>query len=360
MLLIDIKMRKFLLFMLIVAFFSSARGNILMPQAWISEILVDSSGNWTIEMGFYEYGITDIDSVRLETSSGSSIISFYEVIYYGDCEPFDSLAVITASNLLFPLTINPAGDYVKLVSYTWDTEVIDEVAFGNYPGSFLDCILEGESVSCYEWKGVCIDSSPSIGQGNDGNGGRWGYFSGVILDPSGVPITSGWVNIETNTVITLYPDEQGFFNQAIMARRYTFDTILHKVPPYPPTVYAYTCEPVDFCIRPDSSFYHDIITTSLIIGLEEPNTVNENAVTIAPNPFSDHVEFYFNLGNDGYVGNLSLSIFTLDGKEVELIQLQPGQANYSWVPAGSVTSGTYIYRLENDKGIIKTGKFVKL
>jgi hypothetical protein len=142
-----------------------------MPRAYVSEILADSLGNWTIEMGFYPDENLMVDSVRLVTSSGSSMIIYYEVLFPGGNDPFDSLALITSANLAIPVAINPQGDFVRLVSYVWGEEQIDEITFGNYPGSYLDCIQFGESVTCINWMDFAIDTSPSIGFGNSEGGG---------------------------------------------------------------------------------------------------------------------------------------------------------------------------------------------
>jgi hypothetical protein len=182
----------------------------------------------------------------------------------------------------------------------------------------------------------------------------------VILDPSGNPITGGFVNIVGNAYLTLYPDEQGYFSNNVHSRRFTFDTIKHYNPPWPYNVDTYTCEPVDFCLRPDSSFSQDIICTSLVMGIDDKESSVENVVTVAPNPFSDKVTFYFNLKNYPSPRDLEFSIYTLDGKEIYQVYLQPDQKRIDWNPSGNISPGTLIYKLENRNSIVKTGKFVKL
>jgi hypothetical protein len=350
-------MKKLLFTILIVMLVSGVRANLATPQAFISEIFVDSTGNWTIEMGFYGWDAGDIDSIWLVTSSGGSLITYYSVIA-ADTGSYDSLSVITNANLANPVSINPEGDFVKLISYAWGDDPYDKVAFGDYPGSYLDCIRNGESVISISPQDFCIDSSPTIGLGNDSEGYR-GYFSGTIYDLTGNPVTTGFISIVGNAYLALYPDDQGNFNAYIPSRRFTFDTIEHYMPPWPWTVKTYTVEPVDFCIRPDSSHYQDIITTSLVIGVDEQDQQNENIVTVAPNPFSDKVVFYFNL-KDNDTGGMDFFIYSLDGREMQHIGLSPDQMKFEWAPSGNISSGTYIYRLKNNNDIIKTGKFVRL
>jgi hypothetical protein len=348
-------MKKIILLALLIVCISGIRANIAAPQAFISEILVDSTGNWTIEMGFYDWP-EDIDSIWLVTSSGGSLVTYYTVIS-AETGCFDSLSVITSSNLANPVSINPEGDFVKLISYAWGDDLYDIVSFGDYPGSYLDCIRNGESVIWSLQMAFCIDSSPTIGLGNDSEGYR-GYFSGIIYDLSGNPITTGFVSIVCNANLTFFPDDQGNFNEYIASRRFTFDTVQHHMPPWPWTVQTYTIEPVDFCLRPDSTYSQDIITTSLVIGIDDKEVIDENIVTIAPNPFSDKVDFYFNIKNQDR--EFIFSIYSLDGKKILKLNMDEDQKKLQWHPSDEIPPGTYIYRLENENKSLKTGKFVRL
>lgn len=355
-------MKKSLFIILLIACFSVVRANIASPQAYISEVLVDSIGNWTIEMGFYEWDIEEIDSIWLETSSGNSLITFFTLIPVSG--HFDSLAVITNANLSGPVSINPEGDYVKLISYSWGDNPFDYVAFGNFPESQIDCIKEGESVIFLSYvqsagpaQSFCLDISPTIGSENDTTGAL-GTYTGMVYNLSGNPFTEGFFDLQDvqNCVIFIQPD--GSFTERIFSRRYTIDTINLRLPPWPWTHEIYAIEVIDFCIRPDSSHYEDIITTSLIIGVEEPEKPDENIVTIAPNPFSDIVDFYFNLKNPE--DEQDFAIYSLDGKKIIQIRLDDGQRKYQWQPSAEISSGTYIYQLRTKKGVLKTGKFIRL
>nr|NQU92373.1 hypothetical protein [Bacteroidota bacterium] len=137
----------------------------------------------------------EIDSIRLVTSAGSSIVASYIVLPGEGYPNFDSLSIITNSNLRNPISIDPQGDQVKLISYVWDDDPFDSVPFGNFPGSTLDCIQDGESISYITYVqsmgitgGFCMDISPTIGYGNDTTGAL-STFSGQIFDPFGQVIT---------------------------------------------------------------------------------------------------------------------------------------------------------------------------
>jgi hypothetical protein len=343
---------------MMLACFTSA--NVIVPRAWISEILIDSAGNWAIEMGFADIPSSVFDSVLLVTSSGSSIISFFEVNIDGGMEPFDSLSVITNENLVSPVFINPQGDFVRLVTYLWGNEATDEIVFGNYQGSFLDCIYQGESVVCHDWDEFCIDTSPTIGTKNCDGIGYYGVFSGQVLDPAGIPLTGGYVKIIGNGTLSLSLDSLGYFFEGDLARRYTFDTIKHFHPPWPNNGDIYTVEPVDFCLRPDSSVYQDIICTSLVMGIEEEIPKTESMVVVAPNPFTDHVTFYFKLPGQNKEEEMQLSFYTLEGKMIERMELSASMQKTDWFPESNVPAGVLVYQLEKDGKVVKTGKFTRI
>jgi hypothetical protein len=361
-------MKKSIMILILITVVFSARGNVAPPQAYISEILVDSSGNWTIEMGFYQWDIPIIDSIRLVSSSGSSIITSFTLIPGGGSFYFDSLSVITNDNLANPITFNPNGDLVKLISYVnlWGADPVDSVAFGDYPGSMLSCIHEGESViyAMYNigtggtW-GFGIDSSPTIGTMNDTTGAM-GNFSGIVYDLEGNPFTGGYFGLPFIEGMVIHINPDGSFSERVLSHRITFDTIKLHLPSRLHTIETYIIEPVDFCLRPDSSHYQDIITTSLVIGIKEKKEDIENIVVISPNPFTDKVTFYINRKNSHSTDELTLLIYSLEGRELHRVLLSQDKKRFEWAPGRSVLPGTFIYRLEMNNQAIKSGKFIKM
>ncbi|HPS62846.1 MAG TPA: hypothetical protein PLK82_07285 [Bacteroidales bacterium] len=180
---------------------ASAQANVTPPKAFISEVFFSSSGDWTIELGFYPYYYSEFDSILIESSSGSSRISQCSSIAGGGWPNFDSLAVITSANLVYPVAINPLSDYIKVSSYMFGYVHSDYLAIGNYPGSVVDCRQGTESIIYITYfsggqvlKGFCIDQSPTIGFGNDTTGAMATY-SGMVFDPSGNVFPEGLLYI---------------------------------------------------------------------------------------------------------------------------------------------------------------------
>ncbi len=159
------------------------------PMAILREIMVDSDGNWTVELWLYQEQA--IDSIQIGFSNGNSIIDNYTLI------PPDDLVLINNSNLVNPISVNPDGDYIVIRSWGSGYWHYDSLAFGNYPGSYLDCTSGGESyafIGFYtgvNWReGFSIDETPTMGFEND-NIGAIADFTGDMYDPEGSPIYEG-------------------------------------------------------------------------------------------------------------------------------------------------------------------------
>jgi hypothetical protein len=343
-----------------------AMGNIAPPKAFISEVFFDGSGNWTIELGFYPYYYSEIDSIRIESSTGSSIINFCTLTPGGGSPNFDSITVITKLNLVAPVSINPNADYIKVTSYIFGYGTYDYVAFGNYPGSFLDCKQNSESIAYVSYSlgpaytsSFCIDRSPTPGYGNDTTGAMCN-FSGKVYDLSGNAFTNGMFSLPPlmNTTIEIQPD--GSFFERVFARRYMFDTLTLYFPPWPYAAQTYTVEHVDFCVRPDGQHTQDIITTSLVTAIDKHKPDNENIVVVSPNPFTEKVSFYFNMGKQYPGDEITLSIYGPDGRLLKQVKLTVDQNSYEWIPDESVPAGVLVFTLMKNGQTVKSGKLLKL
>ena len=340
--------------------------NIAPPKAFISEIYFGSSGNWTLELGFYSYFYSGIDSIIIESSGGSSKITNCALVSGGGYPCFDSVAVITNANLFVPVPVNPLADYIKVTSYVSGYETCDYVAFGNYPGSFLDCRQTGESVAyaAYDPGGAmtrsfCIDRSPTIGYANDTTG-VLSNFTGKVYNLSGNVFTQGFFSLPPldNTTIHIQPD--GSFFERVFARRYTFDTITIYFPPWPYAHQTYVIDPVDFCLRPDTFHTQDIIAKSIVTSGEKHETDQENAVVVSTNPFTDRVTFFFNIPGLGLPDDVEFAIYGQDGRQLKQLRLAMNQKKWEWVPGEHIPAGLLLFQLSKNGQVIKSGKLLKV
>jgi hypothetical protein len=330
-------------------------GNSGPPMALLREVLIDSLGNWQVEL--YLYQATAIDSIWIGFSSGTSLVSNYTLI-----AP-DDLVLIDNSNLSTPLSVNPEGDYIIVRSwgsYYWH---YDSLAFGNYQGSYLDCADQGASYSFQEIynngysASFSIDKTPTMGFVND-NSGAVANFSGMVYDPDGLGFAEGdFPFVVGNLLIKINPD--GSFNRPIFARKYQCEDITIKFPPYPYTYIDYSIVPMDFCAVPDTSIHEDFITTGYV-NTSEPLAEKDLLVIVSPNPFSTFVTFYWNSSTVQVNDNLELCIFDQQGKQLLRETVQTGLQRFQWNPEGSLSPGIYIYHLLKNGQDVSTGKIVRI
>ncbi|MCX6256933.1 MAG: hypothetical protein NTW49_03400 [Bacteroidia bacterium] len=338
------------------------KANIAPPKSFISEFKIDSTGIWQLEIGFYSSEISGIDSIKLESSTAGSVIVSFILIPGTGYPGFDTLSVISVSNLKNPVTFNPEGDYVKLISYSWGNETYDYFAFGNYPGAELSCINIGESAAFVYYiqsegytGGFCIDSSPTINSGNDTTG-CLASLSGHVFDSTGNFLTQGCFYLPAlmNTRFTIHSD--GSFSERILSRRYIADKIDYYYV-YNESI-CYLVQPFDICIRPDSSAIQDIHFTGIYTNVD--NIPVFEKVTTSPNPFTGKLSFYINLKSIKPNDNLSIEIFDQDGKILSQLKVDQNQTRIDWFPGSDVKPGILTYSLVLNELMISSGKIVKL
>jgi hypothetical protein len=351
-------MKRSLIFIIFLSLFYNSSGNIAPPQAFISEIYWDNNMNWTLEIGFWEWYAWEIDSMIVETSSGTAMILDFELLPGNGFPNFDSIAVLTSDNLSNPLTINRPGDFVKITSYSWGVRT-DMVTFGNYPGSFLDTICNGESISYIYYISspgyvatFCTDKSPTIGMGNDTTG-VMADFTGKAYQPSGDEFTSGYFYF---CVGNLRADIQsdGSFSSRVPSRRYEMDDIMY----YSPKMHYMVDPQFSFFVKPDSTIDHDI-HTDFFISLEEKDEKEPVRVITYPNPFTTSIKFCLELTQSTYYQDMVFVIHDNAGKHIIEKAIEPKEIEFTWTPPDELKPGIYYYSLYSRNELIKSGKVIK-
>ncbi|MHC1777026.1 MAG: T9SS type A sorting domain-containing protein [Lentimicrobium sp.] len=347
---------KRLLFLVFPLLFSNliTLANSAPPMALLREVLFDSSGNWSVEL--YLYQEPYIDSIWVEFSSGGACVTSYTLI-----AP-DDLTVIDNSNLSTPLTVNPDGDYIIIRSFGASYSHYDSLAFGNYPGSILDCIHTGVSYAWIEipvngWSsGFSIDKTPTMGLIND-TSGAVAYFSGTAYKVNGEVFTAGEIVFVPEVLsISIHPD--GTFNHPIFVRRYDCEEI--RIIQYSPYSYAdYTIVPLEFCALPGSTVHEDFVTTGLVTNSQNVK-MKDPLVIVSPNPFTTAITFYWSAPAFSPNDFTELSIFDEQGKQLLKERIRIDSQKYQWNPEGHVPSGVYVYQLVRNGLAVSSGKIVRL
>ena len=290
-------------------------GNVIFPQAYISELAFDSLGGWILELNFYEHPDSlHIDSIILETYAGDSKIANYTAF-----QPHENsiyLAVITQDSLVVPLQISRDSDLITISSYHGHTGYDVQLHIGTY----LWGIPEGHSAvvipHCTEcggfinpWTCYMLDNSPTIGEINDLEGTR-ATVQGFVHNMNNIPITDSLLYAYAGFIET---DENGYYYaEDVLSRYYSFDTVTLWG-----TIYTFDYEPVSLMVFPDSLYVQDLVLLSVHNWLSVPG-VDQDVVKIAfyPNPFNSNTRLYISIQNEMVFTQASLEFYDNKGRKV--------------------------------------------
>jgi hypothetical protein len=353
-------MKKLIFVLLLSLFVINAKGNIAEFRPFIYEFHLDEDGSWHLELGYIWWNYPGmLDGMILESSSNS--FGFNEGMgdSFDNCDYYHFMELFSQSNFNLPEFFNPAGDFIRFISYGTSGEFETFITFGNYPNADYPCFGAGKSLIKLDngFSGFQISNEPSLGFCNDYNN-VYGHFSGVILDPTEEPFPGGFFSIPGSCQDISF-DSYGAFDTEILTGSYSFDTLVISCSSYPFGSGKYVTEPVVFCLCPDSSFYCVVKTIDIITNITEPKVSYENTVTVSPNPFVEKATFYFNYENMELYDQISIKIFNADGVLVIHEPLNTRQASFVWYPSEPIKSGMLVYHFIKNDQVIKTGKIIK-
>lgn len=300
-----------------------------------------------------------IDSIHIISEDGMARI--INIVPVAGGYSFDSLAVITNSDLSNPVTIDPEYDRVKVRSWIGGDWVDEMITLGSYPGSYLDCFNPEESICGGEYALRFMDSSPSMGFPNSDTAGTTGMFSGTIYDPQGAPLVAEYFTFYTgggyyNESIAINPD--GSFGEPIRRRHNSYDEVWVRYSGTDSYV-VYRIEAHDYCMEYGYNHHHQDIITLFAVGIENIEGSQENMVIVHPNPFREEITFTFDqLKLQGYE-NLMLRVSTLEGKPVEEIVPGTMTESFKWSPNHSLPAGVLVYQLFSGNKLLSSGKMIK-
>lgn len=355
---------KRIAFMLVLALGISFSGlsNVVIPKAYISEVFVDTNGSWTIELGFVEF-FSYTDSIWVETSSGSALVTSYDTVISVPGNFFDTLVLITNSNLSAPLSIDMHNDILTVSSHLaapWSGVETHELVFGSNP---VPCIQEGESICTIVDGSIlfCINKVPSLGEANTLSTCT-ALVNGTIYDASGNPFPEGVVTFRGIMGSMFGPefttDANGQFSDDIPARKYGgYASFMY--PGQWGTFYFFQILGIDTCFRPDETYSLDIQTDAVITGTRAQNLAGQRMVTVFPNPFDNKVKFLVDFPIEKIGDECQLQIFGLDGKVVFIKPFNAKNKTIEWSPGEHVPAGIYTYQLMQAGEILQSGKLIR-
>ncbi len=346
---------------LTICFFFSAGSLLSNPvyllPACISEFKTGPNNSWIIEIGFNYRGAYykgDYDSIFVETSSG---ISRLRLDYIPDST---SLWVITSDSLITPLSVNPSGDCVKLISYlaiyfTPHGEV-DSLSYGDYPAAMFPAIPSGYSICKLNRILFCEDKTPTIGSPND-TCGTCGTLTGFMYDRDYKSVLSG--DFRVYFPIVFAPD--GRYSTRVYATTFSTNMIVEVNDQGGQSI---RIDDISAFVSPDTVVVRDIHFTD-VVGVKEknPGVHFSPGIMNYPNPFNSTTNFVVTLPGDRKYAGARIEICNSIGQRIAVIRV-PNGSTYRWEgkdDAGkSMPSGLYLYRLILDGKTCGKGSMILL
>ena len=329
-----------------------------MPQVTISELYFADQNSWILELDIFEetyYQAGMFDSVFISSTSGIAKIK-PEVFKEGEF-----FFLVTSDSLLAPLSINPQGDCIKIITYETYTSLslIDSLRFGNYPGSCVSDILQGYSVCKLRHNLFVKDKSPTLGSPNDTTG-TCGTLIGFIYDIENELISKSNFYLDSD----LYFDDIGQFNTRVYSLSYG-TTYLTEI--LGPGNYKYfKIDTLKLNLQPDSTYHQNIyLLSDYIVGINETTHKPDEELLLInyPNPLNATTTFKIK-----WPANLSniekrIFIFDITGQLINVIKLGD-QQTATWDGRDQqghvLSSGTYFYKFVAGNIVYKSGSMILL
>lgn len=331
----------YILFILLTVGLTINANPIALPTIEISELYFDESGNWKLELGYYEVnqnGLT-IDSIFLYSTTDTIKLPTYEFL------SSTGIMVITVDSLDSGFQINRFADTIKVISYSMEEPVEDILIFGDLPGASINYPRQGQSISRY---GRFVkDNSPTIGLSND-TLGICGTVKGIIYDKYSVPVESKTFRLDNY----FETSENGEFSARVYSKPSTFSRIIYKSGQYSTQFVSIT--EISYTMEPDSIIEMDIYLLDTLTTVINDINVANTLIFVYPNPISKNGELKINIDLPIITSDIYIEIIDLNGK---LINKKKISKNSSSMVAPD-KSGFYIVRTLLDSEVISSNRII--
>ena len=353
-------MKPFLLIPVLVLCAMLAKANPLPPPPPICELILNQNG-FVLELDLSIWGISNLDNLRLTTSSHQANFNPDIPVIYG------SLVIVTEEDLQSPLYIDPVGDELILEEYL-DTEwwEIDRICFGNHPDSRVSAPSEEESIvrqefgsafNHFHW--IVKNKPPSPDSLPYWTNSR-GTFSGYVLDKNSTGVPYAWIKYcdeELNGIypalVEIYADSSGYFYcDNMFSRKYDIQIIMFDE--------IYWTDQI--VVELDSNNYYEFIIDSLAVGISEATPELIMDIWNYPNPFKYHTTFDITMPESYDWNEARITIRDMNGRVMDRIDRvnkhQQGSLKIIWSAPDHLDAGIYIYTLKVDDKRIASNKMI--
>lgn len=307
-----------------------------------SELYFDESGDWVLEIYQEIHGLPP-DSIFIRTSDGTArIITHYDSTCY---------FLVTKDSLDKPLSVDREGDFLCIHYYISGYSMTDSIVFGDYPGSVVHNIRQGQSVNSWIGTTACYkDNSPTLGYEND-HAGALGKIYGFMYDKDQEPIARRSFEIYYGSRGLIETDDLGFFEGNLLARTYVIN---------------------EFILLDSTNHTEKVIFQERVFDVEEGDSIRVDFIQAPAStdgkprfavPYAVSLKSYPNparnktiLSIDPYEEDLSgfsLSVYNILGQRVDVFTPRSGMIPYD---CSHLSQGVYLLVLNRASRIVSTHK----
>lgn len=275
---------------------------IATPYLEISELYFEESGDWILELGYYEINQQDfpIDSILLISSTDTVRLSGYTF------NGIQGFIVLRNDSFAHGFNIKPTGDSLTMRYYIMEMIFEDVLVFGDREGAVISSPLSNQSISRY-WNAYSKDKSPTIGEIND-TIGMCGTLSGMVYDLNNEPVVDQVFMLNGGT--RFETDGFGNYTLRMISKPTSFNWLYYQSDHF----LSVDIEEVAFVMEPDSSVFRDIhLLDSLLTDVNQKPAAGF-PLKLYPNPLTHSDFLNYEIDLPIKTANCRVDIYTITGQ----------------------------------------------
>lgn len=310
------------------------------PSVSLSELYFDANGKWVIELQYSnaQQEFMPIDSIWINTSSGTSIIKRFDII------GSEGIIIIRNDSLLSNLNINSKTDSIKIIYTLESYKQSNEPIIYGCLNSSISSPKEGQSIAgVYPYFDLyCLDNSPSIGSIND-TVGMCGILKGQIFDKNN-KLLKGLPSNMFEMVLKKYVSDipinissDGSYYSNLFALNINVNELFYR---YGDNQGEFiSIEQMNITMQPDSLINIDIhILDSLKVGINEDICATESLIKLYPNPISG-LNINYEIAIPVQSTNCFLNIVNINGQQIARFRIMENHGKLN-LPS-NIENGVY-------------------
>lgn len=358
------KLVLFLLFLPLMMGLSKANPIFLYhTQFKISELLIQSAGNWYLEITVtvpvqLSLDSVLVDSLVLESNGIRARIRSFPIT------TSDFMVVITQDSLISPLSISNVMETLWLHSYTLGIDNfgtifpgipdMDELQLG-YPNCEIPTLLTGQSICSYNYWYHYKDNTPTIGLENDTIDAT-STMRGKVYDLNFNIVTGRKLKFYDELDTLRFNDDSTYYYN-VLARK----SVKNQIYDFTNATSYYQTDTMTVNSEPNSIISKNIHILNILNDIREVSAQEKNITMInVPNPFNRKTTFYINIPEGIHFSRGKIDIYNLLGDRITQKPL-PLQNKISVdINLDNCPAGVYYYSLTLDNQVSKTGQIVLL